>query len=58
MLLGRVPVRQIAADDHELGGRLCDESPQIVLDFRLLPCSRVQIRELEHAYGRHRAGRL
>jgi hypothetical protein len=58
VLLGPVPVREVAACDDELRRGLRDERPQIVLDFGLLLRSCVEIRHLQEAYGRHRMGRL
>ena len=59
VVLGRrVAVREVAADDDELGRGRVDERAQIPLDLRLLLRSCVEIRQLQDAYGRHRTGRL
>ena len=49
VLSGRVPVREVAARDDQLGRELGDERPQVVLHFGLLSRARMEVGHLQDA---------
>jgi hypothetical protein len=58
VLVGTVPVRQVAARDDELRVCLLHERPQVLLDLRLLDRPGVQVGDLEDPDWPHQGRRL
>ena len=58
LLLGLVAVREIARREDDLGVGALHQRDEIGLDLRLFARSRMEVGNVQHAEGWHRAGRL
>ena len=58
LLLGLVAVRQIARREDDLRVGALHQRDEIGLDLRLFARSRMEVGNVQHAEGWHRAGRL